>query len=113
MNPRLTPAQVKKKVDQEKARLDKLARLKRDYNEVFSTAAGKAVLRDIINMSGMFRSDVVAHPENGQIHLKSSLYNMAFRNFYLKIRSRLKPEVLRDVEVSHVVEESVEADIFE
>lgn len=107
---RLSPKQLAAKADFEKKKAEKLESLKRDYNEVFGSAAGKAVLRNILEISGFLRSDVVAGAD-GQVHVESSLYNMAYRNFYLKIRANLRPDILRDVE-NPSREESVEADIF-
>lgn len=88
----------------------KRAQLKRDFDEVFSSAEGKNVLRAICEMSGFLKSDVVADAA-GTIHLKSSLYNMAFRNFYLKLRAYIRPEVLRDVEFQTKNEEGVSAEV--
>ena len=112
-NLRLTPAQADKKAAADEALLKKRAQLKRDFNEVFSTPEGKNVLRALCEMSGFLKSDIVADA-SGTIHLKSSLYNMAFRNFYLKIRANVRAEILRDVELETKTHETVpaEVDIF-
>ena len=113
VNPRLTPDEQKLQETKEKAWRARQERLNADYNEAFGSAAGKAVLRDLAEVAGFVRSDIVANRETGEIQLKGSLYNMAFRNFYLKIRSRVRPEILRDVEYKNVQEDvSAEADMF-
>lgn len=110
-NPRLLPDQQKLKEAMEKKRADQVAQLRRDFNEVFGTPAGKNVLRQIMHTSGFLKSDVVAEPDSGKLLVKSSLYNMAFRNFYLKIRAYIRPDILRDVEIPGQDNEAVSAEV--
>lgn len=112
-NLRLTADQQKRKDDAEALALAKRAQVRRDFNEVFGTSAGKNVLRVLHELAGFTRSDIVGD-KDGVIHLKSSEYNMAFRNYYLKIRSFVNNDILRDVELPLKDNEkgSAEVDIF-
>ena len=111
---RLTSEQLDAQKKKEKAQADKQATRRRDYNETFGSSAGKRVLRDLFELSGYEKSDVVADPVSGQIFVETSLYNMAFRNFYRKIRANVRVDILKDVEFHPTPTEDVspEGDIF-
>ena len=109
---RLTPKQIAAKAKRAELKKSQDDGLRADYAFTFGSASGKNVLRDICKMSGMHRSDVVVSA-NGEIHLISSEYNMAFRNFYLKIRDKVRPGIIRDIETElGPLEDSLEDDIF-
>lgn len=111
---RLTDGQKKDQILKQIEIKKRLAQKRRDYTAVFGTNVGKRVLRDLFEMSGSDKSDVVASVKTGGILLKDSLFNMAFRNYYRKIRQFVDPVVLREVEIplSEDQEESTEVDIL-
>lgn len=107
---RLTLEQKAAQEKKEKALVDRQAALRRDFNETFGTPSGRKVLRYLFEISGYEKSDVVADPTSGQIFLETSLYNMAFRNFYRKIRSNVRVDILKDVEFHLNLTENVSSD---
>lgn len=110
---RLTADQLAAREKKEKQIADKQAALRRDFSETFGSGAGRRVLRHLFEISGYDKSDVVADPANGKIFVETSVYNMAFRNFYRKIRSNVRVDILKDVEFHSEPEKmSMEVDIF-
>lgn len=73
-------------------------KLKQDFNQTFNSPHGKSVLRYLLNQCGYQSVSTTMNPQSGEINTVATIYNEARRNVYLKIRSFLMEEILRDVE---------------
>lgn len=105
---RLSPEQRDAKLAEIKKREAEAAILRKAFNETFSSAAGKKVLRWIMDQSGYQKSDIVADPQNGEIMSQSTLYNIARRLFYLQIRSKIDHSILIPVEHERLEQDEVD-----
>jgi len=110
---RLNDDEKNAKIAADKLRRKSEAALRRDLNETFATPAGRRALYWFMRNSGYQKYDTVADPASGEIMTKSSLYNMARRNFYLNLRVFLKKEILKDVEHRDDYVEDLGADLFQ
>lgn len=96
---RVTAEAIKLAKEKEVKKLRTAALLRKDFDETFSTPCGKRVLRWLFDQSGFDQSDVTADPRSGELNVKSTWYNQAYRNFYLKIRRMItRKDILIDVE---------------
>lgn len=82
------------------------ALLRKDFNETFATAAGRRVLRWLVEQSGFQVPNTVADPRSGEILERSTWYNEGRRNLYLQIRKFLKRDILIDAEIRTFEDES-------
>lgn len=80
--------------------------LKKDFNETFATAAGRRVLRWLVEQSGYQVPNTVGDPRSGEILERATWYNEGRRNLYLQIRKFLKREILIDAEIRTEEDES-------
>ena len=95
---RLSEDQKNAREERDSKRAVEQAKLRKDLNETFATAAGLNSLRWLMEMCGYQRPSIIADPANGNPLTDGTIYNEARRNLYLSLRKFLKSEILIPVE---------------
>lgn len=73
-------------------------RLKKAYEDTFSSTAGKVVLQDLMKATGYQQINMVLN-DDGAVNEAGSFYNEGRRALYLYIRNFVKEETLISVEI--------------
>jgi len=94
----LTEDQIKQHENEEKSRVQKEAKIRRNLNIVFGSSEGMEVLRWIMDQSGIFASPVVIDRATWEVKDKAMLYNSGRVSMYLQIRKYLSPSITMPVE---------------
>jgi hypothetical protein len=89
---------------QEKVRQEKRKQLKEDCRVTFGPAAGRRVLRYLMDLAGYKKSKVGGNPGLGMDVLTGTLYNSARELVILEMLEFLPVEVRRDVEFGNIDE---------
>jgi hypothetical protein len=94
---RLTEVDKTAQAAKKKEEAAKHALLRKDFDETFSSAAGRNTLREIMKICGYDRSPVVGDQFGNPLG-EGTIYNAAQANVYRVIRRYLKKEILIAVE---------------
>lgn len=73
--------------------------LKRAYSVVARTEEGRRVLRDLYELTGYDKSDMVVHPNTLEVCTVSTAVNVAIRSIWCSRRRLIPADVLADIEI--------------
>ena len=103
------PERKQKQAEQQKKLEAQRAALIRDFNETFSSAEGKIVLKWLYDFCGYDKSMASTNRKSGEIIPNNIIHNAALHSVWAHMRKFLSRDILISVEISSG---STQSDLF-